>query len=981
LSPQAELKTKSIFHRTVVHGFILRRIVVSNPSASRRFVPAGWIVGLAVLATLGIAVSAGFRTHRGNAAKQIAAATGQAPAFSAQERGRVRENLGGLPLAFEANQGQTDPQVKYMARGNGYTVFLTANDTVFALQSGSQSATRNLGKHGFAQEKTTPAPRTKNVASAIRMHLVGGNARPEIAAGNQLPGVTNYYIGSDRSQWQEGVKQFAGVSYRDVYPGVNMAFHGEQRQLEFDFIVAAGASPAAIHLGFSGARTIATDVSGNLLLSSPAGDVVMHKPVAYQEINGKRQNVATEFVQESNNRVAFALGSYDRSRELVIDPALSYATYLGGTAEDDGYSIAIDGSGNAYVTGQTESTDFPTVAGAYKKTNAGNFDVFVTKISADGSTLLYSTYVGGSSADSGNAIAVDGSGNAFVAGGTASSTDFPVTAGAKQTTFGGGSLDAFVFELASSGGSLTYSTYLGGSGTDVATGIALATDGSGDAFVVGSTGSTDFPVSTGAIQKTIKGTSNGFVTKLNSSGNALVYSTYLGGGTGDLASAVAVDSSNNAYVTGATQNATFPVTQGAFQTSCGTAANCNGGLSDAFIAVINAAGSGFKYSTFLGGSNADQGLGIAVDSSGDAYVTGLTQSNADFPTKNPLQSKFGGGTQDAFVTALNPTGSALLYSTYLGGSQADAGAGIAIDGTKKVYVTGQTGSSDFPVANATQSALAGGNDAFVTEINSSGSGYVFSTYLGGALNEDSTAGGASFSPVGAIAVDGTGANVYVTGNTLSTDFPATQGAKQTANAGGTDAFAAKYTQSTAASFTVANGGLSPTSGAAGVSATSTITVGSVNGFNSAVMLACTVAPVVSKGPTCSFTNPGNSVTPPANGTVTATLNVATTPNVGAMLSRPSDGRSPGMVFAMLLPVFGITLLGAGRGPTSRRRKLFGFLMLGMLLGGLLLLPACGGSNKGGGSTGTPPGAYTITVTGSSGGTVVTGAPALTLTVN
>jgi hypothetical protein len=404
-------------------------------------------------------------------------------------------------------------------------------------------------------------------------------------------------------------------------------------------------------------------------------------------------------------------------------------------------------------------------------------------------------------------------------------------------------------------------------------------------------------------------------------------------------------------------------------------------LDDAFVSVIKADGSGFIYSTFLGGSNADQGLGIAVDSSGDAYVTGLTQSNADFPTKNPIQSKFGGGTQDAFVTALNPTGSALVYSTYLGGSQADAGAGIAVDGNKNVYVTGQTGSSDFPVSNATQGTLGGGNDAFVTEISGSGSGYVFSTYLGGALNEDSTSGGANVSPVGGIAVEGNGANIYVTGNTLSTNFPATQGAKQTTNAGGTDAFVAKYTQSTAGSFTVANGALSPTSGPAGVSATSTITVGSVNGFNSLVTLACTVAPVVSKGPTCSFTNPGGSVTPPANGTVTATLNLATTPNVGAMLSRPSDGRSPGMLYAMFLPVFGITLLGAGIGPTLRRKKLFGFLMLGILLSGLLLMPACGGSNKGGGSTGTPPGAYTITVTGSSGGTVVTGVPALTLTVN
>ena len=322
---------------------------MSNPSASRKFMPAVWILAVAALAALGIAGSASLRTHRASttamqgAAAQAATAQGPAPALSAQEQGRIRESLGTLPLAFEANQGQTDPQVKYTARGNGYTVFLTANDTVFALQSSSRPASATTGKHGFAKTtatgvkttgaKTTQAPPTKDVTAdataAIHMHLVGGNAQPQIVAGSQLPGVTNYYIGSDPSQWRTGVKQYTGVSYRNVYPGVNMAFHGEQRQLEFDFIVAAGVSPAPIHLAFSGARKIATDASGNLLLSSAAGDVVMHKPVAYQEINGQRQTVAAEFTQVSNDQVGFALGSYDRSRELVIDPSLSYSTYLG----------------------------------------------------------------------------------------------------------------------------------------------------------------------------------------------------------------------------------------------------------------------------------------------------------------------------------------------------------------------------------------------------------------------------------------------------------------------------------------------------------------------------------------------------------------------------------------------------------------------------------------------------------------------------
>jgi hypothetical protein len=379
-----------------------------------------------------------------------------------------------------------------------------------------------------------------------------------------------------------------------------------------------------------------------------------------------------------------------------------------------------------------------------------------------------------------------------------------------------------------------------------------------------------------------------------------------------------------------------------------------------------------------------------VDGSGNAYVAGLTTSNGTFPTtSNAIQTTYGGGSQDAFVSAIKSDGSALIYSTYLGGTQGDAAAAIAVDGSGNAYVTGQTGSSTgFPTANATQGSLKGGNDAFVAEINTTGTQLLFSTYLGGSLNEDSTSGLSNVSPIGAIAVDSAGANIYVTGNTGSTDFPATTGARQTTAGGGAfDAFVAKYSQSgTAANFTIANGALSVTSGNPGVSATSTITVTSVAGFNSAVTLACSVTPAATEGPTCLFSNPGSSVTPPANGSTSATLTVSTTAAT-AMLDRPSDRRSPGIFYAMLLPIFGVTLLSAGGGSwKSRRRKLFGLLMLGLLLAGLLTMPACGGSSStggggGGGNPGTPAGAYTITVTGASGGASVTGAPALTLTVN
>ena len=447
------------------------------------------------------------------------------------------------------------------------------------------------------------------------------------------------------------------------------------------------------------------------------------------------------------------------------------------------------------------------------------------------------------------------------------------------------------------------------------------------------------------------------------------------GGTGDFAAAVAVDASDQAYVTGATQNSAFPTTTGVFQKTC---SSCAASLDDAFVTVYNAAGSAYVYSTFLGGSNADQGFGIALDSSKNAYITGAT-SSTDFPKQSAVQGTLGGGF-DAFVAELNSTGSALVYSTYLGGAGNDYGIGIAVDSSGKAYVTGGTASTDFPVQGATQVANGGGDDAFVSEFSAGGSSLAFSTYLGGSGSEDITGGGT----LGGIAVDTAGANFYVTGITSSTNFPVTSGVRQGTFGGGTaDAFIAKYSSAGApASFSVANGALSATSGAPGVSATSTITVTSAGGFNSAVTLSCAVTPAVSEGPTCAFSNPGASVTPPANGNVTATLTVNTTPASAA--SNRTAGRSSGWLYAMFLPIGGLALLGSA---SSRRKRVFGFLLLGLLLAGLLVMPACGGGSSsgggggGGGNAGTPANTYTITITGTSGGTAVTGSPALTLAVN
>jgi len=960
-----------------------RRTVVSKPFTSNRYFSSRCagnpLAGIAFAAAVVVAAAAlilaspSMRPARADSPGSIAgqAASAATPAITSATRARINSTYAALPLAFEANQGQVDPQVKYLARGNGYTLFLTANDAVISLYSPAENpeltADRSIDKH---KPRGSRSKSTQKLSTAVvRMHLVNGNSPTQIAAADRLPGKINYYIGNDPSKWRTDVGQYARVSYQDVYPGVNMAFHGAQRQMEFDFVVAPGANSAPIRLGFSGARKISTDDSGNLVLYSPAGTLMLHRPVAYQQQNNARQPVDARFVLKANNQVGFALGPYDQSRELVIDPSVTYATYLGGTAEDDGLGIAVDSTGNAYVTGQTQSKDFPTVGGVAPNKNAGGFDAFVTKISADGSTLEYSTYIGGNGNDSGNAIALDASGDAFVTGGTLS-TNFPTSPGAFQTSLRG-TLNAVVFELSSNGGSLIYSTYLGGNGVDVASGIAADTTG---AYVAGSTSSTNFPTHL-PIQPKIAGTLNGFVTKLNPNGTALVYSTYLGGGSDDAALAIAVDSSGRAYVTGVAQNPKFPTTPGAFQTKCGTDGTCNGGLDDAFVTVYNPGGTAFVYSTFLGGSNTDEGFAIAVDSAGDAYVTGLTKSNTDFPLKSAVQPTFGGGNQDAFVTELNPTGSALVYSTYLGGNQDDAGTGIAVDAGKNAYLVGETNSSNFPTVSPTQGTPGGLNDAFVTEIKTSGSQITFSTYLGGSLNENTASAGVG--PQGAIAVDSAGANIYVTGNTASSDFP-THSPEQSAFGGVIDAFVVKIAQSsTAPGFTIA--ATTPAAVSPGSAGTSTVTLTSLNGYALPVTLSCAVSGGGSPAPSCSAagsfsTNPAT----PTSAGVTSTLTITTTGASGALL-RPSN-----LFYASWLPIVGLSLVGfrlSSTGPL--RKKLCGILLLGIAMVALSLLPGCSSSN----STPPPPcngctpaGNYTVTITGADANKLSHSTP-VTLTVN
>ena len=630
----------------------------------------------------------------------------------------------------------------------------------------------NIPRRGNTSPGNAKAEQALAVPPAVvRMKLVGANPSPRVSGLEELPGRSNYFLGNDPSKWRTNVPTYAKVQYKDVYPGVDLVYYGNQRELEYDLIVAPGANPEAIQLAFEGEDELELDGQGDLVLHSDGGQVRLHKPLVYQQVDGVRREIAGAYVLNGGRQVGFQVAAYDASKPLIIDPVLEYSTYLGGSNNDFGNAIAVDGSGNAYVTGTTESTDFPTanpIQPAFSGGSGGATDVFVTKLNAAGDALVYSTHLGGFGDERGFGIAVDDLGNAYVTGETLSS-NFP-TASPIQAANGGLS-DAFVTKLNAAGDALVYSTYLGGSLFEQGNGIAV--DAAGNAYVMGLTNSTDFPTAS-PLQPTYGGgTFDVFVTKLNAAGDALVYSTYLGGSGSEILQfgAISADASGNAYVAGSTSSTDFP-TASPIQAS-------QGGSFDAFVTKLNTAGNALVYSTYLGGSGSDRGLAIAVDASGNAYVTGFTGST-EFPTASPIQAA-NGGLSDAFVTKLNAAGDALVYSTYLGGSSSDVGYGIAVDAAGNAYVMGETDSTEFPTASPIQSALGGFDDAFVTKLNAAGNALVYSTYLGGSA-ADHGAG---------IALDGAG-RAYVTGSTYSSNFP-TINAIQPTNAGGQYAFVTKIT--------------------------------------------------------------------------------------------------------------------------------------------------------------------------------------------
>jgi hypothetical protein len=743
---------------------------------------------------------------------------GGMPAVS-QIRPRLNSNYAQLPLSFEANQGQADARVKFLSRGRGLTLFLTGNEAVLEVQrsgvriqdSGAETKGQESGvrsretgeklrrsrgpsslqpttDHGQRTNPLIQNPKSKIENRVVRLRLVGAKTDAEVIGRDELPGKVNYFIGNDPKKWRTNVPTYGKVRYHNVYPGVDLDYYGNQGgQLEYDFIVAPGADPNAIALdvgaGLVPARgrpqgsPLRIDRDGDLVIPANGSEIRFHKPSVYQLDTGSSlitrhaSLVQGRFVLDAKNRVHFALGQYDHARTLVIDPSLIYSTYLGGSVEDLANGVAVDSSGNAYVTGTTYSDDFPTLNPFQATNKSQNGTVFVTEFNATGTALVYSTYLGGSGSDSGAAIAIDSSGNAYITGQTCSS-DFPTALPLEAALKG--ACDGFVAKLNAAGTSLLYSTFLGGSGIGNASEadgcLGIAVDSLGNAYVTGGTVSSDFPT-VNALQTSLNGPEDAFVSKLNPTGSALVYSTYLGGSFYDYGKDIGVDSSGNAYVVGSTASSDFPTVNPIQSTGDPYIAT--------FVAKLNSAGSALVYSTYLGGSNVEEVEGIAVDSSGNAYITGATCSG-DFPTVNPIQATSHsqhGGASNAYIAKLNPAGSALVYSTYLGGSGVffgetcpgggDVAYAIAVDPTGVACVAGTTASSDFPTLNAIQATNNNNTaygppayNAFVTCLNAAGSAWAYSTYLGGSDVAAATG----------IAVDSSD-KAYVVGYNYALDFP------------------------------------------------------------------------------------------------------------------------------------------------------------------------------------------------------------------
>ncbi len=786
-------------------------------------------VGLAAVMAAGM-VMAGASAW---AASPVLRQHGQSP-DSGAGKARLADAYARLPLSFERNEGQTARPVKFLARGSGYGLFLTSREAVLTLRTPEADGlkSRGLRPYGIPLNSAEPAggrpaaddpvtaARMTEKTDVVRMQLAGARDGVEPEGEDKLPGTSNYFRGNNPAKWHSGIVNFSKVRYAAVYPGVDLVYYGNQRQLEYDFVVAPGANPKPIQLHFAGAKGLKVDGEGNLAILAENGSVTFRKPMIYQTLHGVRVPVTGAFRLQGGNSVGFLIGAYDHVAQLVIDPILAYSTYFGGTNSDFVTAVTADVAGNAYVTGLTISEDFPLTAGAFQPVDYATpsnavSTAFISKFNPSGTALLYSTYLGGvainqtlhAQGDYGKAIAVDAEGNVYVTGYTYS-TDFPITSGAFQSQNQAAIqrlATGFVTKLNPSGTGLVYSTFLGGNTLDELTSVTI--DAAGDAYTSGISFSSNFPTTPGALQTVNKSYAssgyNAVISKLNPTGSALIFSTYLGGGSTDgstlgsvyWTNPIAVDPSGNIYVAGFSSSGVFPVTSGAYQTT-------NHGSINVTVSKLNPTATHLLYSTYLGGSTLSYCEGLAVDSAGNAYVAGYT-SDTDFPvTKGAFQtvnkadkntSISPDSNQNGFLTKINPTGTGLVYSTYLGGSTGPWGGDqiydLAVDTSGDAYVAGSAMSADFPVtANAYQLKNKGAthccdytaytSNGFLTEFNPSGSALLYSTYLGGSGTQNPTGPGGSGDTAYALAL-GPNNTAYLTGFTTSANFPLSAGAFET----------------------------------------------------------------------------------------------------------------------------------------------------------------------------------------------------------
>ena len=689
------------------------------------------------------------------------------------------------PLSFIANAGQLDSRVRYYAQGSGYGFYFTPQEAVFAfVKPEAEEARRGAS---VVRATAVAGKQSGSRGYALALRFLGANPDVMVEGAARAPGVVNYLIGNDRGRWRTGLASFEQVVYRDLWPGIDMLIGGQAGQLKYEFEVQPGARVEDIRLTYGGATQLSLTATGDLLIETPVGDLTDSRPVSYQRIGGREVAVQTRFALQEDQAAefGFAVVGRDPRHPLRLDPGLIYSTFLGGAANEEVRGFALDADGNAYVTGRTFSPDYPTTPGAQDNSyNGGSVfggDVFVTKLGANG-VALYSTFLGGASDEFPRAFALDADGNAYVTG-TTRSADYPTTPGAQDNSFNGGRFDVFVTKLNANGAAL-YSTFLGGADFEDASGLAL--DAAGNAYVTGNTSSTDYPTRPGAQDNSHNGSYDVFVTKLNATGSALLYSTFLGGADFEDASGLALDAADNAHVTGLTFSADYPTTPGAQDNSFNF-------LGDVFVTKLNANGAAL-YSTFLGGSNFEVPSALVLDAADNAYVTGGTFST-NYPTTPGAQDNSHNGGLDVFVTKLGGNGAA-LYSTFLGGAgDDDPVGGLALDATGNAHVTGFTRSADYPTTPGAQdNSYNSFGDVFVTKLGGNGAA-LYSTFLGGA----------DFEGASGLALDASG-NAHVTGLTGSADYPTTPGAQDNSYNGGGDVFVTKLGADGAALYSTFLGG-------------------------------------------------------------------------------------------------------------------------------------------------------------------------------